>query len=196
MDVIQEERKKNIYSYDTFLKNILEKAIQFEKINDHEKRITDLESGQEKLFELIGNKRITKDNQFITINQNTKHDAYAHQRIKEERIECRLEGIVSELAEVEDKKFQVQIVGELVDEIRGMLKEIPKQKNNYRRKTLLMFHEALKQNYVKNLFSETQIRALAEVARVCNQTFVTKEQYFEMDNILCECDLDMMPDLE
>lgn len=129
------------------------------------------------------------------MKENTKHGAYVQHKIEEERAECRLESIVLELRELEDKKLQVQIVGELVDEIKGMLENIPKQKNNYRRQMLLMFHEALKQNYVKSIFSEAQVRSLIEVARVCSEVFVTREQYFKIDDILCECGLDMMPDL-
>ena len=60
-----------------------------------------------------------------------------------------INSIVSELKQIEDKRIQVQIAGELVDEIRSMLQEVPKQKNNYRRQLLLMFHEAIKQNYAK-----------------------------------------------
>ncbi len=120
----------------------------------------------------------------------------AKRKIEDNRSEPKLEARTSELKEVEDKKFQIQIVGELVDEIRRMLKELPKEENNYRRQMLLMFHEALKQNYTKKLFTETQVKALTEVAKICNESFVTREQYFKMDDMLCACSLDMMPDLE
>ena len=80
-----------------------------------------------------------------------------------------LETIALTLNGIEDKTLQVQIVGELVDEIREMLADIPKQKNNYRRQMLLMLHEALKQNYTKKLFNEIQVKALIEAARVCNE---------------------------
>lgn len=107
-----------------------------------------------------------------------------------------INSIVSELKQIEDKRIQVQIAGELVDEIRSMLQEVPKQKNNYRRQLLLMFHEAIKQNYAKALFNTNQINALTGIARLCNEEFVAREQYFEMDDIFCECGLDMMPDWE
>ena len=161
--------------------------------NNYEKRLTDVESEIKDLFEELNN-HITNDNQFLPNRQNTRYDTYAHYRTEEKKSERKLESIVSELKEAEDKKLQIQIVGELVDEIKAMLKEVPRQKNNYRRQVLLMFHETLKQNYTKNLFSEMQVKALTEIAKVCNKAFVTKEQYLKMDDILCECDLDMMPE--
>ncbi|MCM1144864.1 MAG: hypothetical protein NC318_09015 [Blautia sp.] len=200
MAFVQEEQKKsgynaNLYDYPNFINMGLYNAILYEKVDNHEKRMTNLESELESLQKLIrSNNHMTKDNQFFAIKQKVRTDD--NRKIEDRRGEGKLELIVSELNEVEDKKLQIQIVGELVDEIKKTLKEIPKQKNNYRRQMLLMFHEALKQNYVKALFNEAQVKALAEVARICNETFVTKEQYFKMDDILCECDLDMMPDLE
>lgn len=193
MDFTYDERKKNAYSSLYLMQSIL-----YEKVNNHEKRVTDVESEIKNLREELihFNNHITNDNQFLPNKQNVRLNDYDNSRIGDKCAERRLETIVSELKGVEDKKLQVQIVGELVDEIKGILKDIPKQRNNYRRQMLLMFHETLKQNYSKKLFSATQVKALAEVASVCNKAFVTKEQYFEMDDILCECDLDMMPDME
>lgn len=201
MDLMQEERKKNTYNTSFFgekYANLMYKALLYEKVDNHEKRVTDIESELKELRELIHpDNHMTNDNQFSAIKQNAARlDEYVNRGIDNKRVERRLENIVSELSEVEDKKLQVQIVGELVDEIKGILKDVPKQKNNYRRQMLLMFHEALKQNYAKDLFNEKQVKTLIEVARVCNEAFVTREQYFKMDNILCECDLDMIPDLE
>lgn len=162
---------------------------------DDDLRLTGAESRGKVLREEL-NHFNTNDNQFLPNMRYARPDDYVKSKIEDKYAERRLETMVSELKEAEDKKLQVQIVGELVDEIKGMLKDIPKQKNNYRRQVLLMLHEALKQNYAKRIFNETQVKVLTEVARVCSKAFVTKEQYFKMDDILCECDLDMMPDLE
>ncbi|GEM_PF-6010841 len=194
MEWMQKEQERNTYNpnlYDKF-----REALLFQKTDNHEKRIQAAESEIEKLYELFrsGN-HMTNDNQIPVMKTNARRDDYFNLR-EEERAEQKLENIVLELNEVDDKKLQVQIVGELVDEIKEMLKDIPKQKNNYRRQTLLMFHEALKQNYTKELFSEIQVKALVEISRVCNEKFVTKEQYLRMDDVLCDCNLDMMPDLE
>lgn len=200
MDVMYRERKKSTYNnwpVENFTENLMQ-VIMLEKTKDHEKRLTDVESGIKNLQnELIyHNNFMTNDNQFLKKKQNIKSDNYANRQMEEKPAERKLESIVSELKEVEDKKLQIQIVGELVDEIKEMLKEIPKQKNNYRRQTLLMFHESLKQNYAKQLFDETQMKALTEVARMCHNTVVTRAQYLEMDDILCDCGLDMMPEME
>lgn len=201
MERIFEEQKKNTYETLNISKLYyveLMQSILFEKANDHEKRLTGTESEIKDLREeLIYLKdTMTNDNQFLPNMRYARPDDYVKSKIEDKYAERRLETMVSELKEAEDKKLQVQIVGELVDEIKGMLKDIPKQKNNYRRQVLLMLHEALKQNYAKKIFNETQVKVLTEVARVCSKAFVTKEQYFKMDDILCECDLDMMPDLE
>lgn len=193
----QEEQKKIMYHGNM---GSLYATIMYEKTNnmlyDFGKRLTGVESEMENLRELIHSDNHTaNDNQFWAIGQRRTDDFINH-KMKGKRAERRLEAIVSELNDVDDKKLQVQIVGELVDEIRSLLRDIPKQKNNYRRQMLLMFHEALKQNYTKNIFNETQTKALTETARLCGETFITREQYLKMDDILCECDLDMMPDVE
>lgn len=201
MDLMIEERKKSTYN-DSYVRKLMYvdfmQTILLEKANEHEKRLTDAESEikdlREELIHL--NDQMTNDNQFLSNKRHVRPDDYIGHRIEEKCAGRGLETIASELKEAEDKKLQIQIVGELVDEIKGMLRDIPKQKNNYRRQMLLMFHEALKQNYTKKLFNETQVMALVEAARVCSKSFITKEQYFKMDDILCECDLDMMPDLE
>lgn len=197
MDLVYEERKKSTHNNLYWQTDIVQR-IMHEKINDHEKRVTDVESEIKNLHEELShlNNHMTNDNQFLTTKQNARYDDYFNSKIEDRHAERRLENVVLELKEVESRNHQIQIVGDLVDEIKEMLKAAPKQKNNYKRQTLLMFHEALKQHYTKNIFSETQVKALVEVARVCNHSFVTKEQYFKMDDILCECDLDMMPDLE
>lgn len=186
MDYMLEERKKR--AYDVSADRMLY-AVLCVKLNDHEKRVTDIESELNDLCEWIhSDNHMTNDDQFFVMKQNESRE--------EKRAGRRLENITLELSDVEDKKLQVQIVGDMVDEIRVMLKDMPKQKNNYRRQLLLMLHEALKQNYTKAVFSAKQVRALAEVARVCGEEFVTREQYFQMDDILCESDLDMLPCLE
>ena len=180
MEYLLGKRKKRIYKFRTNL---------HEKLNDHEKRVTDVESELNNLRELIySDNQMTNVDLFLATKQN--------ESCEEKRVGRRLENITLELNDVEDKKSQVQIVGDMVDEIRAMLKDMPKQKNNYRRQLLLMLHEALKQNYTKAVFSAKQIKALTEVARVCGEEFVTREQYFQMDDILCESDLDMLPCLE
>lgn len=195
MDLMYEEQKQN--AYNNLYTNVMQ-TIMFEKLNNHEKRMTELESENKNLHEELirFSNDITNDNQFFPDKPNAKLDNYVNYKNEEKRAEQRLETIASKLRDVEDKKLQIQIVGELVEEINGMIKSIPKQKNNYRRQMLLMFHETLKQNYAKKLFSETQVKTLIEVARACHKSFITREQYFKMDDLLCECDLDMMPDLE
>lgn len=197
MDLAFEERKKSTYNNLYWPSDIMQR-IMHEKINNHEKRVTDVESEIKNLHEefIHLNNRMTNDNQFLTTRQNARFDDYINSRVEDRRAERRLENVVLELKEVENKNHQIQIVGDLVDEIKEMLKVVPKQKNNYRRQTLLMFHETLKQHYTKDIFSETQVKVLVEVARVCNHSFVTKEQYFKMDDLLCDCDLDMMPEME
>lgn len=186
MDFVLEERKKRVLKFYT---ELMYNAVLYEKVNDHEKRITDVESELKNLRELVrSDNHETTDDPFLAVRQNERHEEIRTQR--------RLETIVLELNEVEDKKLQVQIVGELSDTIKEMLKGAPKQKNNYRRQLLLMLHEALKQNYTKAVFSAGQVKALTEAARVCGEEFVTREQYFQIDDILCESDLDMMPCLE
>lgn len=199
MRVPQKEQIKNAYHNDLIVQyiSLLNEGILYEKLDDHEKRVTDLESELEDLRKLVhSDNRITNEDQFWAISQNTRFDARVDREVGNKRIEGRLEVMVSELKQVEDKRLQVQIAGELVDEIRSILKEAPKQKNNYRRQLLLMFHEAIKQNYTKSLFNTTQIKALTGIAILCNEEFVTREQYLEMDDIVCECGLDMMPDWE
>ncbi len=198
MDLMQEVPKKNTYNGDLNRYSLFNQAILYEKQKDHEQRLTDVEREIMNLSEKLihSNDRITNDDQFLSNEQNARLDDYVNRRMEDKRAGHRLENIVLKLMDVDDKTLQVQIVGEMVEEIKGMLKDMPKQKNNYRRKTLLMLHEALKQNYTKKLFTETQVKALTEVARVCNRTFVTKDQYYKTDDVLCECGLDMMPNLE
>lgn len=192
MDLLQKERKNYTYSYENVMMSLL-----YRKDMQQDERLEGLESGLEHLRKLISSDEfITNDNQFLTKRQNTRFDDYVNHKVENEPAESRLEMIVQELNGVDDKKLQVQIVGELVDEIRGVLEDIPKQKNNYRRQTLLMLHEVLKQNYTRNIFCERQVKVLLEAARVCGKTFVSREQYLRMDDIFCDCDLDMMPDLE
>lgn len=179
MEYVLGKRKKRVYHFRTNL---------HKKLNDHEKRVTDVESELNNLRELIHfDNHLTNDAFYVT-KQNESRE--------ENRAGRRLENITLELNDMEDIKSQVQIVGDMVDEIRAMLKDVSKQKNNYRRQLLLMLHESLKQNYTKAVFSAKQIKALAEVARVCGEEFVTREQYLQMDDILCDNDLDMMPCLE
>ena len=154
MVLMEEERKINTYSIDLVEYLKLINAIQYEKLNNHEKRITDVESELKDLCERIqpGN-HMTNDNQRLAIrhNENIRYEDCFNRRMKDKPAERTLETIALALNEIGDKKLQVQIVGELVDEIREMLEDIPKQKNNYRRQMLLMLHEALKQNYTKKL---------------------------------------------
>lgn len=197
MDLVYEGRKKSTYNNLKWPANIMQQII-YEKINNQEERLTYVESEIKNLREELirFNNHLTNDNQFLTNRENVGFDEYVISSAEDKREERRLEKIALELNDVEDKNLQIQIVGELVEEIKEMLKDIPKQKNNYRRQMLLMFHETLKQHYTKELFSERQMKALTEVARVCNKTFVAKEQYFKMDDLLCDCDLDMMPEME
>lgn len=185
MDYVLKERKKRVYNVHS---DWILSAVLYEKINDHEKRVTDVESELNNLRELIHSDNHMTNDEFYVAKQNESRD--------EKRAGRRLENITLELNDMEDIKSQVQIVGDMVDEIRVILKDVSKQKNNYRRQLLLMLHEALKQNYTKAVFSAKQIKALAEVARVCGEEFVTREQYLQMDDILCDNDLDMMPCLE
>lgn len=193
MDIMYKEYMENTHiSLEQIMWAILseKEAKQEERLNAIESEITDLRGF------IHFNNHTTNDNPFLPLQQNAKSDELVNRKIEDNRLDRKLESLTSELKEAEDKTLQVQIVGELVDEIRRMLKVLPKQKNNYRRQMLLMFHEALKQNYTKMLFNESQGKALTEVARVCNEPFVTRERYFEMDDMLCACGLDMMPDLE
>ncbi len=197
MEILKAGQDKYNSGLMTYYARLLSEGILYEKLNDHEKRVTDLESELEDLRKLVhSDNRITNEDQFRAISQNTRFDTPVVRDAGIKRIEGRLEVMVAELKQVEDKRIQVQISGELVDEIRDMLKDAPKQKNNYRRQLLLMFHEVIKQNYAKALFNRNQIKALTGIARLCNEEFVTREQYFEMDDIFCECGLDMMPDWE
>lgn len=175
----------------------MDDSITLEKEKNYELRLSVVESEINALRELIHfNTNLTKDDQFLSSKRFQDIDEYDSSKTNENRHEHSLEAITEGLKESGDKTLQVPIVGKLVDEIRKMLKAIPKQKNNYRRQLLLMFHEALKQNYTKKIFNEPQVRALAEIARSCNETFVTREQYLKMDDLLCACDLDMIPDME
>ena len=199
MALMQEQRKINTYPRNLYTYQSRVKAIEYEKLDNLENRITDVESGLKDLCEWLQlENHMTNDNQRLAIrhNENIRYEDRFNRKRMDKPAERTLETIALTLNGIEDKTLQVQIVGELVDEIREMLADIPKQKNNYRRQMLLMLHEALKQNYTKKLFNEIQVKALIEAARVCNEEFVAKEQYFSMDKVLCECDLDMMPDLE
>lgn len=168
MEILKTGQDKYNSSLITYYARLLNEGILYEKLNDHEKRVTDLESELEDLRKLVhSDNRITNEDQFRAISQNTRFDTPVVRDAGIKRIEGRLEAIVAELKQVEDKRIQVQIAGELVDEIRDMLKDAPKQKNNYRRQLLLMFHEVIKQNYAKALFNRNQIKALTGIARLC-----------------------------
>lgn len=106
MGLVYEEQKKNRYIvYPNLVQTVL-----YEKTNNYEKRLTDVESEIKDLFEELNN-HITNDNQFLPNRQNTRYDTYAHYRTEEKKSERKLESIVSELKEAEDKKLQIQIVG-------------------------------------------------------------------------------------
>ncbi len=177
--LVQEKRKINTYpiDFDVCLKFM--KAIEYVKLDNLEERMIDVESGLNDLRERFQlENHMTNDNQRLAIrhNENIRYEDRFNRKRMDKPAERTLETIALTLNGIEDKTLQVQIVGELVDEIREMLADIPKQKNNYRRQMLLMLHEALKQNYTKTLFSEIQVKALIEAARVCNSEFVAKEE--------------------
>lgn len=104
-----------------------------------------------------------------------------------------LEDTVKEFMDNDDLQYQVQVSAKLVMEIRELLDKIPKQKNNFRRHLLLLMHGAVKRNYSKHIFTSQQIKVFLEMAKSCRKKQVTKEEYYEYDEELYECDLEVLP---
>lgn len=104
-----------------------------------------------------------------------------------------LQEYLEELEENEDLQYQVQISAGIVGKIKEILKTVPKQDNNYRRKLLLLLHQAIKKNYSKHLFTEQQTDVLKRIAKSCNYAIVDKETYYQYDEELFNAELEVLP---
>lgn len=94
--------------------------------------------------------------------------------------------------EVEDIQEQIENCVEIANKILIKLESVPKEKDNYRRHLIMLLYTAIKRNYAIEIFSNKQIDILIEITEKCNEKSVSESEYFNYDEQLYECDLEVM----
>lgn len=104
-----------------------------------------------------------------------------------------LEKMIDSLHNDEEMSYQVQSSARIIKEIRHILEIVPKQEGNYQRQLLLLFHEAIKRNYSKHIFTREQIMIFLEIVNACKKAAVSKDRYYQFDKELYKSGLNVLP---
>ncbi len=155
---------------------------QLDKI---ENRLSILESQLAKAQNTYISATAFEDFQYREINEKRNFKIYFSP--------SKLESLTEDLVKCPNVQSQVQASAQVIGEIRELLETVPKQKNNYRRQLLLLFHQAVKRNYSKKLFNKEQKKFFSTIARICKKEFVTKEEYYKFDEMSYNNQLDVLP---
>ena len=70
------------------------------------------------------------------------------------------------------------------------------EENNYKKNVIHLFYQAIKRNYARAKFNESQIGLMVEMIKKSQENFVDEEDYFELDERLYQNKLEIFPEGE
>lgn len=111
-----------------------------------------------------------------------------------------LGNIISEMTKLEgldDIRDQISHCAFICDKTLNLLKIYHcSDENNYCKKTLHLFFQAVKRNYAKNLFLEEQITVLLDMLKEIKSFFIDEDAYWKFDERLYDTGLAVFPEEE
>ena len=104
---------------------------------------------------------------------------------------------VKKLLEVDELRDQINDCTSIADKTFRLLKITKKQNDdNYKKNTLQLFYQIIKQNYAKKLFNQKQVELLLQILEECKTTFISEDKYYEFDEHAYLNKLDVFPEEE
>ena len=104
---------------------------------------------------------------------------------------------VEQLYQTEDIQDQISCCVSIAEKTFQLLKIMEKtEENNYKKNVIHLFYQAIKRNYARAKFNESQIGLMVEMIKKSQENFVDEEDYFELDERLYKNKLEIFPEGE
>lgn len=101
---------------------------------------------------------------------------------------------IEALEENEDIRDQIAICTSVAQKTLKLLKMMPKSsEDNYKKNIVHLFYQAIKRNYARKHFTKEQIDVLVRLMKESKNMVVSEDKYFEYDEELYNCDLEVFP---
>lgn len=102
---------------------------------------------------------------------------------------------IRKLNDLDDIQDQVAGCAYVCKNTLSLLKNMKlSSEENYSKKLLHLFYQAVKRNYSRSLFTNIQIKLMLDMVEECKKTFVHENVYWEFDEKLYECGLVVFPE--
>ncbi len=190
----QRERTDNSTSSEQFYANMYI-SLLVDKSEQQDQSIERLNEQVQELYNRIdSSEKWEKYNTYFNIENSNKLSENRMENREQAELTNDIVREIETLEENEDIRDQIAICTSVAQKTLKLLKIMPKSnEDNYKKSIVHLFYQAIKRNYARKLFTKEQIAVLVRLMKESKNMVVSEDKYFEYDEELYNCDLEVFP---